>query len=189
MLIIDLEATCDEPKRDEFTDSNKETIEIGAVRICRDTGKELGRFESVVRPVINPVLTEFCTGLTGISQAEVDAADTFPHVYERFLEWAGTDVAYWGSWGEYDRHQWDYDAQRYDLPSLPWTHINLKKVFPKATKIKRRGLNSVFTHLGLEVPATYHRALTDALMIKELLDRLPAFREYVLQLLSEIPSS
>lgn len=189
MIIIDLEATCDEPKRDEFSGSNKEIIEIGAVRICRDTGRELGRFESVVRPVLNPTLTEFCKNLTGITQAEVDAADTFPSVAERFNEWAGADVVYWASWGEYDRHQWDYDAQRYNLPSLPWSHINLKKVFPKATKIKRRGLNSVFSELGLEVPATYHRALTDALMIKELLDQLPAFRDYVVQLVSETPSS
>lgn len=182
MIIIDLEATCEEPKDERYTGSNKEIIEVGAIRICRETGDELGRFQSIVRPVINPTLTEFCKGLVNISQAEVDAADTFPLVSERFHEWAGDDVAYWGSWGEYDRYQWEYDAKRYDLPSLPWPHINLKKVFPKATGIKRRGLNSVFVELDLEVPETYHRALTDVEMIKELMDRLPAFREYVLRL-------
>lgn len=44
-------------------------------------------FQSYCRPVINPKLSEFCKELTGITQEQVDQADTFPLVLERFETW------------------------------------------------------------------------------------------------------
>src|SRR5258707_15625193 len=73
VLVIDLEATCEE--YDPAFDM--ETIEIGACWIAAD-GSVLDRFQSFVRPVVNPTLTPFCTQLTGITQADVDAAPLFP---------------------------------------------------------------------------------------------------------------
>lgn len=44
-------------------------------------------FRSYCQPVINPLLTEFCTELTGISQDDVDKAPYFPEVLLSFEEW------------------------------------------------------------------------------------------------------
>ena len=52
ILVVDLEATCD-----EYVPSfDMETIEIGAVWIAAN-GTVLDRFQSIVRPVVNPMLT------------------------------------------------------------------------------------------------------------------------------------
>ena len=50
-----------------------EIVQIGAVKL--DGGKELkeiGGFEILVRPSINPRLSDYFTGLTGIEQADID---------------------------------------------------------------------------------------------------------------------
>ena len=44
-------------------------------------------FHFFVRPTINPILSEFCHNLTGISQETVDNAETFEIVHQKFLEW------------------------------------------------------------------------------------------------------
>ena len=65
-----------------------EIIEIGAVRI--DAALTIiDEFDSFFRPVVEPKLSQFCTALTTIKQADVDGADMFPAVFARFLEWIG----------------------------------------------------------------------------------------------------
>jgi inhibitor of KinA sporulation pathway (predicted exonuclease) len=46
---------------------------------------QLGEFQSYVRPVYNPLLSAFCTDLTGIVQADVETAPLFPAAMERLL--------------------------------------------------------------------------------------------------------
>ena len=38
--------------------------------------KVIGEYQTYVRPVLNPKLTEFCTKLTGIEQKQVDTGIT-----------------------------------------------------------------------------------------------------------------
>ena len=56
-------------------------------------------FQSYVRPVINPKLSEFCKTLTGIEQEVVDKADVFEDVLKKFEAWMqkhglGTEKSY-----------------------------------------------------------------------------------------------
>lgn len=60
ILVVDLEATCAE----DMAGWDMETIEIGCCWIGID-GAVLDRFQTFVRPVMNPRLTEFCSALTG----------------------------------------------------------------------------------------------------------------------------
>ncbi|MEM6997030.1 MAG: 3'-5' exonuclease, partial [Myxococcota bacterium] len=68
-LVIDLEATCDDagavPKHES------EIIEIGAVLADAFTLAPCEEFQTFVRPVRHPTLTEFCVGLTHITQDHV----------------------------------------------------------------------------------------------------------------------
>lgn len=69
ILVIDLEATCDDPP---FPVT--EILEVGAVWVAPD-GQILDRFQSFVRPIERPQLTDFCKRLLPhIDQATIDAA-------------------------------------------------------------------------------------------------------------------
>ena len=67
VVIVDLEATCQRERNPDFI---SEIIEIGAVKIENDTVVE--EMSLFVKPTINPILTDFCTELTSITQEDVD---------------------------------------------------------------------------------------------------------------------
>ena len=75
LLIVDLEATCWEMQRAPNGDSqsihNMEIIEVGCALATRK-GNLLDAHSFLVRPTRNPVLSDFCTELTGITQSMVD---------------------------------------------------------------------------------------------------------------------
>ena len=48
---------------------------------------QVSTWRQYCRPTINPVLSEFCTALTGISQETVSAATTFTEVLQSFQAW------------------------------------------------------------------------------------------------------
>ena len=86
LIVVDLEATCWDTSRPR---SHMETIEIGAVRLDASL-TIVDEFDSFVRPVVDPKLSQFCTALTTIMQTDVNGAEMFPAVFARFLEWIGT---------------------------------------------------------------------------------------------------
>jgi inhibitor of KinA sporulation pathway (predicted exonuclease) len=53
----------------EFT----ELVQIGAVRLNADTFEELGAIDLLVRPRLNPVLSDYFVELTGIGNVEMAA--------------------------------------------------------------------------------------------------------------------
>src|SRR3546814_20749235 len=94
-----------------------EIIEIGAVMVERATLRALDEFQAFVRPVRHPHLTAFCTRLTSIQQADVDAAEGFPAVLAAFRAWIYRHhVVGWGPWGRYDLRQFEFDC---GFPQLP----------------------------------------------------------------------
>ncbi|KAJ3230101.1 3'-5' exoribonuclease 1 [Chytriomyces hyalinus] len=78
--VLDIEATCDENNPSWYN----EIIEFPVVLIDAKTLTRVAEFRSFVKPVRNPVLTEFCTRLTGITQEQVNTAPHFPQVLRNF---------------------------------------------------------------------------------------------------------
>jgi inhibitor of KinA sporulation pathway (predicted exonuclease) len=164
VLVVDLEATC--CNQGSVPQREMEIIQIGAVLATR-SGELLGEWSSHVRPIRHPVLTTFCTQLTGISQFDVDSADTFPAVIERLVTWmddSSKAIDCWASWGAYDRHQLQQDLAFHGVPwCLPSTHVNLKAVFAKTFRLKKRpALSTALAVVGQEFSGTPHDALDDA---------------------------
>ena len=184
LLIVDLEATCDADQR--IARAAMEIIEIGAVRVDLDRLEIVDRFQSYVRPVINPRLTAFCTGLTGITQERVDAAPWFAEACAGYAAWlaASFDGPAWASWGNYDKTQFEQDCGRLALadPHAGLRHLNLKTVFAKALDIRSCGLAAAFRHLGREMVGRHHCGLDDAVNIARLLALSPAFATEVRRL-------
>ena len=163
-LIVDLEATCSDAG--EFPRTQMEIIEIGAVAVQGKDLTALDEFQAFVRPVRNPTLTAFCTRLTGITQAQVKAAPTFPEVNARFQQWvAGFANPVFCSWGNYDRNQFLQDCAHHQVP-YPFPteyHINIKTRFAKRQGIgKAVGMKKALELTGLPLEGAHHRGIDDA---------------------------
>ena len=162
LIVVDLEATCWDTSRAR---DQMEIIEVGAVRL--DAALTIvDEFDCFVRPVVEPKLSQFCTALTTIKQADVDGADMFPVVFARFLEWIGMGRPYrLCSWGFFDVGQFRLDCARFG-PVFPEQfesdHLNIKQVFAEWKGVRRCGMAAALDLLGLPLAGTHHRGIDDA---------------------------
>ena len=169
-LVVDLEATCSDDgsvPREEM-----ETIEIGAVMVSSATQQPVGEFQTFVRPVRHPELTDFCHTLTSIDQSDVDAAPLFPAAFADFLTWADRYPGYtFCSWGEFDRTQLQRDCLWHSRPyPLGRAHINLKAEFASAFgRRKKMGVSAALKHVGFTFSGSHHRGIDDARNIARLI--------------------
>ena len=167
LLIIDLENTC-MPEHERPADYHGQIIEIGAAWVT-SAGAVLDTFETLVQAE-NPV-TEFCTELLGITQADVDGGLPFPEAMKALAEFAAKHPdKTWASWGAADLNSLNHDCAHHGLesPLKNWEHRNLKKEWAKARRIKRVGMKKALEIAGIELEGPHHRALADVLNIAKL---------------------
>ena len=167
---VDLEATCCDD--DSFPRSEMEIIEFGCTVVDpQDDYKVVATYNTFVRPVVHPTLTDFCKNLTTINQSDVDGADTWIDVsrdIESFfddLEAHEQRPIAWTSWGDYDRNQISKECRRWYIASepMPELHFNLKRLDAAwRNTTKEHGLRGTIQRLGLTFPGTLHRASDDA---------------------------
>jgi 3'-5' exoribonuclease 1 len=170
-IIFDLEATC-------WKDRNhggNETIEIGAVKIDAD-GTAIDEFQTFVKPLRHPTLSEFCTELTSIQQSDVDSAPLFLEAISSFKIWVGEGKESYllCSWGFYDRKQLKEDSNLSNLDS-DWLkyHISVKHQHHKLAATKRPlGMATALEAEGFSLDGTHHRGIDDARNIGKI------FRKY-----------
>lgn len=168
-LILDVEATCWEGGN--WRERGSEIIEIGAV-ICR-TG-EAKSF--MVKPVDNPILSEFCTKLTTITQDQVDTAPVFSDSIADFIKWAEdntgmkADMINWGSWGFFDMSILEENCKTRNVP-LPFSkerHTNVKLFSLQRLGMRSGGVEQALFRLGIPFEGTQHRGIDDAKMINKI---------------------
>ncbi|MBI2193190.1 MAG: exonuclease domain-containing protein [Planctomycetes bacterium] len=170
-VLVDLEATCWEKGT---SPARMEIIEIGAVMLDAAAGPVAREFSQFVKPVAEPVLSDFCTRLTSIRQVDVDGADPFPVVFPRFLDWIGSEEFLLGSWGAYDLKQFRTDCARHrmELPAAFERHVNLKQEFAAWKGIEPCGMKHALRVLGLPLSGTHHRAADDVRNIARIAQQL-----------------
>ena len=171
-MIVDLEATCSNDHtvpRDEM-----EIIEIGAVMLSSITFELESEFQTFVRPVRHPQLTEFCTSLTGISPADLADAPLFPQALEGMKQWMSdfTDSIFC-SWGAYDRNQFRRDCEFHQI-AYPFDsgHLNLKEEVNRMLSRKPMGIGEALRRLGMNFEGSPHRGLDDARNIARIVRRV-----------------
>lgn len=169
-LVVDLEATCCD--RDSIRRNHMEIIEIGAVMVEAENLKIVDEFQSFIKPMRHPILTEFCKSLTSIAQAQVDAAPTYPEAIALLKKWlSGYSNGVFGSWGDYDRKQFQQDSNFHKVPfPIAYPHVNLKQLFTDNQGLpKRYGMAQALEIAGLPLEGTHHRGIDDARNIAKLL--------------------
>lgn len=168
-LVIDLEATCCD--RGTIPLGQTEIIEIGAVMADAQSLQPVDEFDAFVRPVRHPLLTDFCVELTSITQSQVEAAQGFPEVLARLLQWANAyPNCLFSSWGDYDRKQLARDCSFHRIRCPFPEHVNLKRLFAQKMGLRKAdGMAPALRRVGLPLEGTHHRGIDDARNIVRLL--------------------
>jgi len=187
LLIIDLESTCEENHGIDRPET--EIIEIGAVIVNLKDAEVIDDIQFYVKPIIHPVLTAYCTALTGIEQETVDSALLFDQALSLLDAWLAThQIDAWGSWGGYDRNQMNRDCERVNqsspLADIPY--LNLKIEFAKANGFKqRKGLKNAFRSINKaeEMTGRHHSGLDDARNMAKLIELSSKFKAHLTRII------
>jgi len=182
---MDLEFTCWEGSlQSGWSDPARpaEVIEVGLAAFDLLQDKVLDTFSSMVRPRLNPELSEYCTALLRIPQEDVYQFAPLPEVLGKIAGWyarIGTRNILTCSWGLVDRIYLTQDAERSGCrdPFFTVAHVDLRLLMtgalvpPLEVPLER---DDVRAFLGLSVNRNRHRALDDA---KDLAQFCRALRE------------
>jgi inhibitor of KinA sporulation pathway (predicted exonuclease) len=171
IIVVDVEATCWEgepPPGDE-----SEIIEIGVCSLDVATGQRLDKQSILVRPERSRV-SEFCTKLTTLTQAEVENGIAFSEACDILKRQYKSKSRVWASYGDYDRRQFMQQCQSHnvDYPFGP-THINVKNLFAFAQRLREEvGMAKALALLNFSLEGVHHRAGDDAWNIARILAEL-----------------
>ena len=170
IVIVDIEATCWAGGQ-KPADQKNEIIEIGVCLFdCKDW-KAKSKHQIIVKPSESKV-SEYCTGLTGWTQAELDsegislydACNLLTSVYN-------TKQRLWASWGDYDRLQFKRECDRKAL-KYPFSvkHVNLKTLYAiHRGWAKETGMADALHLEGLPLEGRHHKGVDDAWNIGRIL--------------------
>jgi inhibitor of KinA sporulation pathway (predicted exonuclease) len=159
--VVDLEATCWEG--DPPPGQRSEIIEIGLAMVDLEAGVRVAKHRILVRPSVSTV-SEFCTALTGLTQAEVDGGAQFSAACAELVGVHQSLKRPWASWGDYDRKQFIAQCadERVDYP-FGSVHVNAKAVFAEARSLRRRpGMAKALELAGLPLEGRHHSGADDA---------------------------
>lgn len=168
MVFFDLESTCSDGNGGQVIGKGEgEAIELGAVVIDLEGKTKPRGFRTLARPIGNPILTGRCMKLTGIAQAQIDGAPSFPQACAALAEFLAplNDLEgwAWASWGQSDLNVLDATAARHGIahPLPAGRHHNLKGAFA-AIRGGEEGIGRVMERLAIRPHGKAHRALSDA---------------------------
>lgn len=177
LCVLDFEATCwdGEPGKHK-----QEIIEFPSVlyELTPDKQvKHIGEFSKYVRPVLEPILSKFCTELTGITQDKVDLADPIELVYHEHHQWLITNTPPNSEIYIITCGAWDLDIM---LPkeiankNLPYysvykRFINIKSEFEYVYKVKAFGMVNMLRHLNIPLEGKHHSGIDDTRNIAKIL--------------------
>ncbi len=164
ILIVDVEATCWEPKESKPADQESEIIEVGLTVVNART-LDIGESVSMmVRPDYSEV-SGFCTHLTSITQGMLDKAGVpFSEACQRLQDKFNSKNQLWISWGDYDREMFFKDSLRKGV-EYPFgkNHLNLKTMFGLLHgKVRGPGVERGLRRLNMEFEGNPHRGVVDS---------------------------
>jgi inhibitor of KinA sporulation pathway (predicted exonuclease) len=159
--IIDLEATC--------WDGNpppgmvNEIIEIGICTLDLETF-ERGEKRSILVKPMHSSISEFCTELTGWTQAQVDAGINFAEACKILERDYHSHTRTWLSWGEYDRKQLERESIAKGVRNpVGQHHTNAKAAFGEAYNHgKKIGMAQALELLNWPLEGRHHNGADDA---------------------------
>jgi inhibitor of KinA sporulation pathway (predicted exonuclease) len=164
LIIFDLEFTAWEgamARRWSGPGEHREIVQIGAVRLAGAGLQEVAAFDVLVRPRINPQLSDYFVALTGISNEAVATGGLeFAPAYQHFCDFVGdVPLACFGG----DHIVIAENLKLYGLAGAAPRSLNLRPWF-EAAGVDLSGIHSgmIAQALGLDAVGRLHNAFDDA---------------------------
>lgn len=183
LCVLDFEATCWENKNVNL--DKQEIIEFPSVlyELEFNTNSKLnyiGEFSKYVRPTLNPILSDFCTKFTGITQKQVDVADTIDKVYEEHHKWLITNtkanaeiyIMTCGAWDIKTMLPKEIKNKKLKHYSVYKRYINIKDEFEYFYKKKSNGMVGMLNNFGLKLDGRHHSGIDDTKNIAKILIKM-----------------
>ncbi|XP_064009893.1 ERI1 exoribonuclease 2 isoform X2 [Pogoniulus pusillus] len=161
-------------------------VEFPAVLLNTATGDIESEFHTYVQPQEHPILSEFCTELTGITQDQVDEGVPLHICLSQFLKWiekiqkekkiifstgtpssssSAAKVCTFVTWTDWDLGVClQYECKRKQLrkPDIFNCWIDLKAMYRAFYNRKPKGLNGALQDLGMAFAGREHSGLDDS---------------------------
>ncbi|XP_064617542.1 ERI1 exoribonuclease 2-like isoform X2 [Liolophura sinensis] len=177
LVVIDFESTC--WKDQKFR--TQEIIEFPAVLLNTSSGICESEFHFYVQPCEQPVLSDFCKQLTGITQAQVEDGIPLSLCMKKFGHWIeklnreknvlfnpgtphpvkGTFVT-WSDWDLSVCLQYECKRKQIMKPAYLNSWIDLRATYRNFYSRKPNGLNGALQDLGIEFSGRQHSGVDDA---------------------------
>ncbi|XP_028311496.1 ERI1 exoribonuclease 2 [Gouania willdenowi] len=184
LIVIDFESTCWREKNNY----NQEIIEFPAVLLNTRTGEIDSEFHNYVQPQEHPVLSEFCTELTGITQIQVEAGIPLHICLSQFNRWLQTlqhtmgvvfpneqrntsapsateNMCTFLTWSDWDLGvclQYECKRKQLHKPDVLNSWIDLRSTYRLFYSRKPKGLNGALQDLGIQFSGREHSGLDDS---------------------------
>ncbi|KAF6736384.1 ERI1 exoribonuclease 2 [Oryzias melastigma] len=184
LIVIDFESTCWREKNNY----SQEIIEFPAVLLNTSTGDIDSEFHTFVQPQEHPILSEFCTELTGITQVQVEAGIPLQICLPRFNRWlqslqlemgftfpnkqqtssassSAQKLCTFVTWSDWDLGvclQYECKRKQLHKPDVLNNWIDLRSTYRMWYNRKPKGLNGALQDLGLLFNGREHSGLDDA---------------------------
>uniref|UniRef100_A0A671R9J8 ERI1 exoribonuclease 2 n=1 Tax=Sinocyclocheilus anshuiensis TaxID=1608454 RepID=A0A671R9J8_9TELE len=181
LIIIDFESTCWREK----SSCGQEIIEFPAVLLNVSNGEVESEFHSYVQPQEHPVLSAFCTELTGITQDQVESAPPLHICLSRFTRWlhslqqergvvfetdstgpapSGHPCAFvtWSDWDLGVCLLYECKRKQLSVPEALKSWIDLRATYRLFYNRKPKGLRGALLDLGIQFTGREHSGLVDA---------------------------
>lgn len=177
IFVLDFESTCWEngPRV-----GGQEIIEFPTVLLDMSTGKIVSEFQQYVMPVEQPILSEFCTNLTGITQAQVEDGMPIGACLGMFTRWVtalskkhqfsfNTSLpgkhATFATWSDWDLSVClHYECQRKQLkkPQFFNQWIDIRATYRNFFNRRPKGLAGALREVGISFEGREHSGICDA---------------------------
>ena len=151
----------------------REIVQIGMAKLA-DTPEleEIAHLEFLIKPQINPDLSDYFINLTGITQPMVDDAKIFPDALPRLIDFLDSDVRVVHCFGS-DGKVLHHNCQLNELDD-PFPAALFVSIIPAVAKFIGRSENQIMSsrlpdYMGFAPPGDAHTALADARCIAEAL--------------------
>ncbi len=170
-ILIDLEATCWE-RNEKNKHPYSEIIEICAIAI-NASFEIIDEFSELIKPKVEPELSEYCIELTGITQQNIDSARSFEEVIKSFDDWLfklekKDNPIKMIAWGNYDqillRKNLLMSNATGEVRKYYKRFINLQARFEKLKHISDGNckLTKAMSIIGQSFEGKEHRGMADA---------------------------
>ncbi|KPA80344.1 hypothetical protein ABB37_04612 [Leptomonas pyrrhocoris] len=168
VLVLDFEATCEEHPPPNYL---YEIIEFPVVLVDVRLQRVVAEFHRFVRPRYKVELSSFCKKLTGMRQADVDAAPSLEEVILQFERWFAHTLpphsrCVFATDGPMDMREFMYhhsvSRQGIRFPPLFYQYVDVKQIFAGFFHCSQGKIKAMLEVLHVPFEGRLHSGLDDA---------------------------